>query len=40
MFAVNLVVIYGKMKHTPLDFLRQDLKKEIAEKRFDIIPLE
>lgn len=32
MFAVNLVVIYGKMKHTPLDFLRQDLKKRNRRK--------
>lgn len=27
MFVVNLVVITRKMRHTPLDFLRQDLKK-------------
>lgn len=41
MFAVNLVVIYGKMKHTPLDFLRQDLKKKkSARKRFRLPPME
>lgn len=27
MFIVNLVVIVRKMRHTPLEFLRQDLKK-------------
>lgn len=27
MFVVNLVVIMRKMRHTPLEFLRQDLKK-------------
>ena len=32
MFVVNLVVIAGKMKHTPLEFLRQDLKKSRHKK--------
>ncbi len=32
MFVVNLVVIAGKMKHTPLEFLRQDLKKNGRKK--------
>ena len=32
MFIVNLVVICRKMKHTPLEFLRQDLKKNKRKK--------
>lgn len=32
MFAVNLFVITKKMKHTPLEFLRQDLKKNRRKK--------
>ena len=32
MFIVNLVVIYKKMRHTPLEFLRQDLKKNKRKK--------
>lgn len=32
MFVVNLVVICRKMRHTPLEFLRQDLKKNKRKK--------
>ena len=32
MFIVNLVVIWIKMRHTPLEFLRQDLKKNKCKK--------
>lgn len=32
MFIVNLVVICRKMRHTPLEFLRQDLKKNKRKK--------
>lgn len=32
MFIVNLAVIFGKMRHTPLEFLRQDLKKNQRKK--------
>lgn len=32
MFIVNLVVIWKKMRHTPLEFLRQDLKKNKCKK--------
>lgn len=32
MFIVNLVVIWKKMRHTPLEFLRQDLKKNKRKK--------
>lgn len=32
MFVVNLTVIWRKMKHTPLEFLRQDLKKNQRKK--------
>lgn len=32
MFIVNLVVIWRKMRHTPLAFLRQDLKKNKRKK--------
>lgn len=32
MFIVNLTVIFAKMKHTPLEFLRQDLKKNQRKK--------
>lgn len=32
MFVVNLVIIWQKMIHTPLEFLRQDLKKNKRKK--------
>lgn len=32
MFIVNLAVIFRKMRHTPLQFLRQDLKKNQRKK--------
>lgn len=32
MFVVNLVVITRKMRHTPLEFLRQDLKKNTRKR--------
>lgn len=32
MFVVNFVVITREMKHTPLEFLRQDLKKTTGKK--------
>lgn len=32
MFAVNAVVIWGKLRHTPLQFLRRDLKKSRRKK--------
>lgn len=32
MFIVNLAVIWRKMRHTPLEFLRQDLKKNKRKK--------
>lgn len=32
MFVVNLAVIFAKMRHTPLQFLRQDLKKNKRKK--------
>ncbi|MDO4344369.1 MAG: FtsX-like permease family protein [Eubacteriales bacterium] len=32
MFVVNLAVIFAKMRHTPLQFLRQDLKKNNRKK--------
>lgn len=32
MFIVNLMVIWKKMRHTPLEFLRQDLKKNKCKK--------
>lgn len=32
MFAVNLAVIIGMMQHTPLQFLRHDLKKTKRKK--------
>ena len=32
MFAVNLAVIWSKLKHTPLQFLRQDLKRKQRKK--------
>lgn len=32
MFVVNLVLIWRKLRHTPLEFLRQDLKKNKRKK--------